>query len=51
MSKRVYGLIIGEDKQRYDCHSIKILSIDGIYNAANQAEVDAIKADIVAIET
>lgn len=51
MSKRVYGLIIGEDKQWYDCHSIKILSIDGIYNAANQAEVDAIKADIVAIET
>lgn len=51
MSKRVYGLIIGEDKQWYDCHSIKILSIDGIYNAANQAEVDVIKADIVAIET
>lgn len=51
MSKRVYGLIIGEDEQWYDCHSIKILSIDGIYNAANQAEVDAIKADIVAIET
>lgn len=51
MSKRVYGLIIGEDKQWYDCHSIKILCIDGIYNAANQAEVDAIKADIVAIET
>lgn len=51
MSMRVYGLIIGEDKQWYDCHSIKILSIDGIYNAANQAEVDAIKADIVAIET
>lgn len=51
MSKRVYGLTIGEDKQWYDCHSIKILSIDGIYNAANQAEVDAIKADIVAIET
>lgn len=51
MSKRVYGLIISEDKQWYDCHSIKILSIDGIYNAANQAEVDAIKADIVAIET
>lgn len=51
MSKRVYGLIIGEDKQWYDCHSIKILRIDGIYNAANQAEVDAIKADIVAIET
>lgn len=51
MSKRVYGLIIGEDKQWYDCHSIKILSIDGIYNAANRAEVDAIKADIVAIET
>lgn len=51
MSKRVHGLIIGEDKQWYDCHSIKILSIDGIYNAANQAEVDAIKADIVAIET
>lgn len=51
MSKRIYGLIIGEDKQWYDCHSIKILSIDGIYNAANQAEVDAIKADIVAIET
>lgn len=51
MSKRVYGLIIGEDKQWYDYHSIKILSIDGIYNAANQAEVDAIKADIVAIET
>ncbi len=51
MSKRVYGLIIGEDKQWYDCHSIKILSIDGIYNAANQAEVDAIKADIVAIDT
>lgn len=51
MSKRVYGLIIGEDKQWYDCHSIKIRSIDGIYNAANQAEVDAIKADIVAIET
>lgn len=51
MSKRVYGLIIGEDKQWYDCHSIKILSIDGIYNAANQAEVDAIKTDIVAIET
>lgn len=51
MSKRVYGLIIGEDKQWYDCHSIKILSIDGIYNAANQTEVDAIKADIVAIET
>lgn len=51
MSKRVYGLTIGEDKQWYDCHSIKILSIDGIYNAANQAEVDAIKADIVALET
>lgn len=51
MSKRVYGLTIGEDKQWYDCHSIKIRSIDGIYNAANQAEVDAIKADIVAIET
>lgn len=51
MSKRVYGLTIGEDKQWYDYHSIKILSIDGIYNAANQAEVDAIKADIVAIET
>ena len=51
MSKRVYGLTISEDKQWYDCHSIKILSIDGIYNAANQAEVDAIKADIVAIET
>lgn len=51
MSKRVYGLTIGEDKQWYDCHSIKILSIDGIYNAANRAEVDAIKADIVAIET
>lgn len=51
MSKRVYGLTIGEAKQWYDCHSIKILSIDGIYNAANQAEVDAIKADIVAIET
>lgn len=51
MSKRVYGLIIGEDKQWYDCHSIKILSIDGIYNAANLAEIDAIKADIVAIET
>lgn len=51
MSKRVYGLTIGEDKQWYDCHSIKILSIDGIYNAANLAEVDAIKADIVAIET
>lgn len=51
MSKRVYGLIIGEDKQWYDFHSIKILSIDGIYNAANRAEVDAIKADIVAIET
>lgn len=51
MSKRVYGLTIGEDKQWYDCHSIKILSIDGIYNATNQAEVDAIKADIVAIET
>lgn len=51
MSKRVYGLIIGEDEQWYDCHSIKILSIDGIYNAANQAEVVAIKADIVAIET
>lgn len=51
MSKRVYGLTIGEDKQWYDFHSIKILSIDGIYNAANQAEVDAIKADIVAIET
>lgn len=51
MSKRIYGLTIGEDKQWYDCHSIKILSIDGIYNAANQAEVDAIKADIVAIET
>lgn len=51
MSKRVYGLIIVEDKQWYDCHSIKILSIDGIYKAANQAEVDAIKADIVAIET
>lgn len=50
MSKRIYGLTIGEDKQWYDCHSIKILSIDGIYNAANQAEVDAIKADIVAIE-
>lgn len=44
MSKRIYGLTIGEDKQWYDCHSIKILSIDGIYNAANQA-------DIVAIET
>lgn len=51
MSKRIYGLTIGEDKQWYDCHSIKILSIDGIYNAANQAEVDAIKGDIVAIET
>lgn len=51
MSKRIYGLTIGEDKQWYDCHSIKILCIDGIYNAANQAEVDAIKADIVAIET
>lgn len=51
MSKRVYGLTIGEDKQWYDCHSIKILSIDGIYNAANLAEVDAIKTDIVAIET
>lgn len=51
MRKRVYGLTIGEDKQWYDFHSIKILSIDGIYNAANQAEVDAIKADIVAIET
>ena len=51
MSKRVYGLTIGEDKQWYDFHSIKILSIDGIYNAANLAEVDAIKADIVAIET
>lgn len=51
MNKRIYGLTIGEDKQWYDCHSIKILSIDGIYNAANQAEVDAIKADIVAIET
>lgn len=51
MSKRIYGLTIGEDKQWYDCHSIKILSIDGIYNAANRAEVDAIKADIVAIET
>lgn len=51
MSKRIYGLTIGEDKQWYDRHSIKILSIDGIYNAANQAEVDAIKADIVAIET
>lgn len=51
MSKRIYGLTIGEDKQWYDCHSIKILSIDGIYNAANQAEVAAIKADIVAIET
>lgn len=51
MSKRIYGLTIGEDKQWYDCHSIKILSIDGIYNAANHAEVDAIKADIVAIET
>lgn len=51
MSKRIYGLTIGEDKQWYDFHSIKILSIDGIYNAANQAEVDAIKADIVAIET
>lgn len=51
MSKRVYGLTIGEDKQWYDYHSIKILSIDGIYNAANLAEVDAIKADIVAIET
>lgn len=51
MSKRVYGLTIGEDEQWYDCHSIKILSIDGIYNAANQAEVAAIKADIVAIET
>ncbi len=51
MSKRIYGLTIGEDKQWYDYHSIKILSIDGIYNAANQAEVDAIKADIVAIET
>lgn len=51
MSKRIYGLTIGEDKQWYDCHSIKILSIDGIYNAANQAEVDAIKADIVATET
>lgn len=51
MSKRVYGLTIGEDKQWYDYHSIKILSIDGIYNAANRAEVDAIKADIVAIET
>lgn len=51
MSKRIHGLTIGEDKQWYDCHSIKILSIDGIYNAANQAEVAAIKADIVAIET
>ena len=51
MSKRIYGLTIDEDKQWYDCHSIKVLSIDGIYNAANQAEVDAIKADIVAIET
>lgn len=51
MSKRIYGLTIGEDEQWYDCHSIKILSIDGIYNAANQAEVAAIKADIVAIET
>lgn len=51
MSKRIYGLTIGEDKQWYDCHSIKILSIDGIYNAVNLAEVDAIKADIVAIET
>lgn len=51
MSKRIYGLTIGEDKQWYDYHSIKILSIDGIYNAANQAEVAAIKADIVAIET
>lgn len=51
MSKRIYGLTIGEDKQWYDCHSIKILSINGIYNAANLAEVDAIKADIVAIET
>lgn len=51
MSKRIYGLTIGEDKQWYDFHSIKILSIDGIYNAANRAEVDAIKADIVAIET
>ena len=51
MSKRIYGLTIGEDKQWYDYHSIKILSIDGIYNAANLAEVDAIKADIVAIET
>lgn len=51
MSKRIHGLTIGEDKQWYDCHSIKILSIDGIYNAANQAEVAAIKTDIVAIET
>lgn len=51
MSKRIYGLTIGEDKQWYDFHSIKILSIDGIYNAASRAEVDAIKADIVAIET
>lgn len=51
MSKRIYGLTIGEDQQWYDCHSIKILSIDGIYNAANLAEIDAIKADIVAIET
>lgn len=51
MSKRIYGLTIGEDKQWYDYHSIKILSIDGIYNAANQAEVAAIKADIVAIDT
>lgn len=51
MSKRIYGLTIGEDKQWYDCHSIKILSINGIYNAANLAEIDAIKADIVAIET
>lgn len=51
MSKRIYGLTIDSDKQWYDCHSIKVLSIDGIYNAANQAEVDAIKADIVAIET
>lgn len=51
MSKRIYGLTIGEDKQWYDYHSIKILSIDGIYNATNQAEVAAIKADIVAIET
>ena len=33
MSKRIYGLTIGEDKQWYDFHSIKILSIDGIYNA------------------